>query len=105
MVSALRAIVAKVFPPVPALLGHFNNAIVAFAKIVPIGIDIDSLRIPAAQSNNGNRVWARWALTCSTTALAAEPPARIQPALKMRLCFRPGLGFHLDIIVRREQRS
>ena len=59
MLSTLTAIVAKVFPPVPALPGNFDDAIPTLTQIVPIGVDIDRFRIPAAQANNGDRLGFR----------------------------------------------
>src|SRR5712691_13555070 len=59
MVSALTAILAKVLLPVPALPGHFNDAILPLAQIVPIGVDIARLGIATAQSDNRDRIGFR----------------------------------------------
>src|SRR5260370_42007437 len=75
MVSALTAILAKVCSPVPAFPGHFNDAILALTQILPIGVDIDRLRIATAQPDNGDRFAFHWRAERSTP----HPPGTPAP--------------------------
>src|SRR5260370_12810556 len=97
MVSALTAILAKVCSPVPAFPGHFNDAILALTQILPIGVDIDRLRIATAQPDNGDRfgcvAWAR------SSALTAKASAPIQPGLGLVRVVPPVNALYLAIAV------
>src|SRR4029077_17970274 len=52
MAPALTTIFTKIFLPVPAFPGYFDDAIFSFAQVVPICVDIDCFRIASAQSND-----------------------------------------------------
>src|SRR5207244_6342447 len=61
----------------PALFGNLNDAVLSLAKIVPVGVDIDCLRIPAAQSDDGDRISTRY--RTGPTLQTTESSARNQP--------------------------
>src|SRR5687767_15184005 len=91
MTSALSAIVAEVLPPVPAPRGHFDDAVLPLAQIVPIGFEIDRFRIAAAQTNHGNRIRFRHPAGGSTP-LASVPSDRDPHGVAGRSAIRPHLN-------------
>src|SRR5689334_9442988 len=56
VVSASSAVFTEVFAPIPALFGNLRDAVLSLAQIVPVGVDIDCLGIPATQSDDGDRI-------------------------------------------------
>src|SRR5215470_8569298 len=104
MAPALTAILAEVLPPVPPLLGDFNDAILPFAQIAPEGLDIDRLGIATAQSDYGDRISIR--RLSRRTAQTANASAWISPGLSARARFRPRVnGFHLVVAIARRRKQ
>src|SRR5260370_30897239 len=78
-VVAGRGVLVEVCLPVPAFLRPFNDASLAVTQILPVGVDIDRLRIATAQPDNGDRFAFHWRAERSTSH-APETPARDQPS-------------------------
>src|SRR5205814_1959099 len=74
MMSALRPVFGEVFAPVPPLLRHLDDAILAVAEVFPIGLDIDCFGITAAQADDGDRIIIRRRARRALAPAIGTPP-------------------------------